>query len=232
MMSGADALLESTAKEWQARTGVSIYEVYGMTETVLITHGNPLGKSKIGSIGIPITNTMAAILDPEVDTFLPPGEMGELVMAGPQVTKGYWNNPDATRDCEAVINGVRWWRSGDLGRMEEDGYFYLYDRKRDLIKYKGLRVYAREVEEVLKTHPQIKEVGVIGVRDPKVGENVKAMVVLETDARGQLSELDIREYCKDHLAPYKIPKIVEFIGEIPKTDVGKVSRRELREEEL
>ena len=116
-------------------------------------------------------------------------------------------------------------------QLSKDGYFYIYDRKRDLIKYKGLRVYAREVEEVLKSHPHIKDVGVIGQKDVKVGELVKAMVVLESDARGKLSELEIMEYCKDKMAHYKIPKIVEFIGEIPQTDVGKVSRRELREEE-
>ena len=232
MMSGADALLESTAKEWEKRTGVTIHECYGMTETVFNTHGNPLGKSRLGSIGVPITGTMAAILDPDEDKFVPQGEKGELVMCGPQITKGYWDNHEATKDCEAIIDGVRWWRSGDLAEMGKDGYFSIYDRKRDLIKYKGLRVYAREVEEVLKTHPQIRETGVIGVRDPEVGENVKAMIVLEPDARGKLSEMDIIEYCKDKLTPYKIPKIVEFIGEIPKTDVGKVSRRELREEDL
>ena len=114
--------------------------------------------------------------------------------------------------------------------MDDEGYFWFYDRKRDLIKYKGYSVFAREVEEVLKNHPKIKEAGVVGVRDPKVGENVKAAVVLEADSRGKLSEEDIIGYCKENLAHYKIPKIVEFRGEIPKTDVGKVSRRELREE--
>jgi len=118
-----------------------------------------------------------------------------------------------------------------LGRMEEDGYFYVYDRKRDLIKYKGLRVYAREVEEVLKDHPSIKEVGVVGVDDPLVGQNVRAAIVLESDARGKLSEMDIMTYCKDKLAHYKIPKIIDFVGEIPKTDIGKVSRREIRTKE-
>ncbi|HPM71143.1 MAG TPA: long-chain fatty acid--CoA ligase, partial [Smithellaceae bacterium] len=113
--------------------------------------------------------------------------------------------------------------------MEEDGYFYIYDRKRDLIKYKGLRVYAREVEEVLKTNPKIKEAGVVGVPDVKVGQLVKAFVVLESEARGMISEQDIMDYCRKNLAPYKVPKIVEFVGEIPKTDVGKVSRRELKE---
>ena len=179
----------------------------------------------------PAPNTLAAIVDPDRDEFLPIGELGELVVNGPQVTKGYWDNPTATRECEAIIDKVRWWRTGDLAKMDENGYFSFYDRKRDLIKYKGLRVYAREVEEVLKTHPQIKEVGVIGVPNIKVGENVKAMVLLEGDARGTLSETEIIEYCQGKLTPYKIPKIIEFVGEIPKTDIGKVSRRELREEE-
>lgn len=231
IFSAADALHEFTARDWKARTGVSIHEIYGQTELTAGAHGTPLGKGKIGSIGIPLPGTTAAILDLKEDKFLPLRELGEIAVTGPQMTRGYWNNPEATRECEAVIDGVRWWRTGDLGRMDEDGYFYIYDRKRDIIKYKGLQVLAREVEEVLKTHPQIKEVGVIGVPDIKVGENVKALVVLETDARGKLSEEEIIEYCQGKLAHYKIPKIVEFVGEIPKTDVGKISRRELREEE-
>ena len=230
--SGADALHEFTARDWEARTGAPISDNYGMTELVAMSHGSPPGLSKIGSIGVPIPNTLAAILDPDENEFLPVGETGELVVSGPQVCGGYWNNPQATRDCDAFINSVRWWRTGDLARMEEDGYFFIYDRKRDLIKYKGLRVYAREVEEVLKTHPNISEVGVIGLPDRKVGENVKAMVVLESDARGKVSEKDIIEFCREKLAHYKIPRFVEFVGEIPKTDIGKVSRRELREEEL
>lgn len=231
IISGADALHERTARDWKSRTGVDLHEGYGMTETSGITHMSPLGRGIVGSFGIPVPNTLVAIMDPDKDEFQPPESLGELVVSGLQVTKGYWNNPEATKECEAVIDGKRWWRTGDLAKMDKDGYFYIYDRKRDLIKYKGLRVYAREVEEVLKTHPKIKEVGVIGVPDIKVGENVKAFVVLETDARGKLSEEEIREYCKDKLAHYKIPKVVEFVGEVPKTDVGKVSRRELREQE-
>lgn len=229
---GADALHETTANEWTKRTGSVLYEGYGMTETTAITHANPLGKAKIGSIGIPIPNTLAAILDPEEDKFLPLGDIGEISVNGPQVTKGYFNNPEATAECESIIDGIKWWRTGDLGSMDEEGYFHIYDRKRDLIKYKGYRIYAREVEEVLKTHPQIKEVGVIGVPDIKVGQNVKAFVVLEVDARGKLSEADIIKFCEEKLTYYKIPRIVEFVGEIPKTDVGKVSRRELREGEV
>jgi len=231
VVSGADALHEYTAKDWEARTGVRIYEVYGMTEFVCLSHCDHLGTKKIGSFGIPMPNTMAAILDPDKDEFLPVEELGEIVVSGPQVTKGYWRNEEATKECEAIIDGTRWWRTGDLGKMDKDGYFYTYDRKRDLIKYKGLRIYAREVEEILKTHPKIKEVGVIGAKDIKVGENVKAFVVLETDSRGNLSEEDIIEYCRGKLTPYKIPKIIEFVGEIPRTDIGKVSRRELRESE-
>jgi long-chain acyl-CoA synthetase len=231
IMSGADALNEATAKEWKMKTGTDIHDCFGMTELSPISHLTPKGKSKLGSMGIPIPNTSAAILDPDEDVYMPIGEIGELVVSGPNVCAGYWKNESATKECVAVINDIRWWRTGDLATMSKDGYFYIYDRKRDLIKYKGLRVYAREVEEVLKSHPHIKDVGVIGQKDVKVGELVKAMVVLESDARGKLSELEIMEYCKDKMAHYKIPKIVEFIGEIPQTDVGKVSRRELREEE-
>lgn len=232
LMSGADTLFEATAKDWEARRGVNIHDIYGMTETVCLTHGSPLGRGRVGSVGIPLPKTEGTVLDPDKDEFVPIGEMGEIAVKGPQITKGYWNNPDETKKCEAIIDGERWWRTGDIGNVDEDDYFHIYDRKRDIIKYKGLRIHAREVEEVLKTHPKIKETAVIGVSDIKVGEMVKAMVVLEMDARGQLSEEEILEYCQGKLAHYKIPKIVEFIGEIPKTDVGKVSRRELREEEL
>jgi long-chain acyl-CoA synthetase len=230
IFSGADVLYEATASGWQARTGTTIHDLYGMTECPGVI-ASPRGGAKKGSIGIPLPNVIAAIVDPDKDEFLPVGELGELAVSGPQVTIGYWDNPKATKECEAVIDGRKWFRTGDLARMEEDGYFYIYDRKRDLIKYKGLRVHAREIEEMLRTHPQIREVGVVGVPDIKVGEMVKAFVVLESDARGKMSESDVIAYCQGKLAHYKIPKIVEFVGEIPKTDVGKVSRRELREHE-
>ena len=231
ILAGADSLHEETARDWEERTGTKIVEGYGMTETTATTHMSPMGKEQYGSIGVPIPGTMSAILDPDEDKYLPVGEMGEIVSWGPQVTlQGYWKREDATKDCEAVINGIRWWRTGDLGNMDENGRFFVYDRKRDLIKYKGLRVFAREVEEVLKTHPDVKEVGVIGVPDRFVGHNVKAVIVLEGDARGRINETEIVKFCQDKLAHYKIPKIIEFVGEIPKTDIGKVSRREIRED--
>jgi len=231
LVSGADALLEDTARGWERRTGAKIHEGWGMTETSSVGIVSPYGRPKVGSFGVPLPNTVAAIVDPEGTEFLPVGETGELVVKGPQMTRGYWNNPEETKKMLVEIDGEIWLRTSDLASMDEEGYFSYYDRKRDLIKYKGLAVFAREVEEVLASHPQIKETGVIGVPDPVVGENVKAVVVLETEARGKVLEEEIIKYCQERLAHYKVPKIVEFRGEVPKTDVGKVSRRELREEE-
>ena len=202
-----------------------------MTETASVGIVSPYGRPKVGSFGTPMPSTMAAIVDPDGDEFLPVGETGELVFKGPQLTRGYWDKPDETKKMFMEVDGEKWLRTGDLARMDEEGYFYFYDRKRDLIKYKGLAVFAREVEEVLTNHPQIREAGVIGAPSPGVGEKVKAVVVLETEARGRVSEKEIMKYCEGKLAHYKVPKIVEFRGEVPKTDVGKVSRRELREEE-
>jgi long-chain acyl-CoA synthetase len=232
LISGADALLEDTSRGWEKRTGAKIHEGWGMTETTSVGMVSPYGRPKYGSFGVPLSNTVGAILDPESDKFFPIGEIGELAIKGPEVVKGYWNNPDETKKMFVEIDGERWVRTGDLVRMDEEGYFYFYDRKRDMIKYKGLAVFAREVEEVLASHPQVKEAGVIGVPAPEVGEKVKAIVVLETEARGKVSEEEIMKYCAERIAHYKCPKIVEFRGEVPKTDVGKVSRRELREEDL
>jgi len=230
VFSGADSLLEDTAKNWERRVGTEIYEGLGLSETSSGIHANPLGRRKVGSFGIPLPNTTAGLIDPETEEFVPVGEIGELIVKGPEVTKGYWNNPEETGEAFIQIAGEEWLKTGDLARMDEEGYFYFYDRKKDLIKYKGYSVFAREVEEVLKSHPKIMEAAVIGVPDPRVGANIKAVVVTEADARGKLSEEAIINYCKEKLAHYKIPRIVEFRGEIPKTDVGKVSRRELREE--
>jgi long-chain acyl-CoA synthetase len=231
LISGADALLEDTARGWERRTGTKIHEGWGMTETSSVGMLSPYGRPKVGSFGTPLPNTMAAIADPDGTDFLPVGEIGELLVSGPQVMKGYWKRPEETAKVLVEINGQTWLRTSDLASMDEEGYFYFYDRKRDMIKYKGLAVFAREVEEVLTSHPQIKEAGVIGVPDADVGENVKAIVVLETEARGKVMEGEVIKYCEERLAHYKCPKIVEFRGEVPKTDVGKVSRRELRETE-
>ncbi len=227
---GADTLHESTMKDWERRTGSKITEGYGMTETTALSHGNPLHRVKPGSFGVPIPNVTAAIIDHSGLDFMPVGEVGELIVNGPNVMQGYWNRPEETADSLIEIDGQKWLRTGDLASMDEEGYFHFFDRKRDLIKHKGYAVFARHVEEVLFNHPQIKAAGVVGVPDPKVGAIIKAYVVLQAEARGKVSEEDIISYCQDNLAHYKVPKIIEFRGELPKTDVGKVSRRELREE--
>jgi long-chain acyl-CoA synthetase len=230
VLSGADALLQDTALGFERRTGVKIIEVYGMSEAVGVTHANPLDRIKRGSFGVPLPSTRCAILSPEKDEYLEVGEIGEIAVQGPQIMKGYWKADKANQEKFCRIGEDLWMRTGDMGRMDEEGYFYFYDRLRDMIKYKGHAVFATEVEDVIKDHPGVKEVGVVGVKDPVAGELVKAVVVLEGDARGKLSEDDIQAYCKGKLADFKIPKIVVFRGEIPKTDVGKVSRRELRED--
>lgn len=227
---GADTLHKTTLEDWNRRTGSEITEGYGMTETSGVSHANPLGRSKPGSFGVPLPNITAAIIDPDTDEFLPIGQTGELILHGPNMMQGYWNRDEDNKKTFLDVDGMRFMRTGDLVRMDEEGYFIFYDRAKDLIKYKGYSVFAREIEEILYKHPQIKAVGVIGVPDPKVGQYIKANVVLHPEARGKISEEDIINYCKENLAHYKVPKVVEFRGELPKTDVGKISRRELREE--
>jgi long-chain acyl-CoA synthetase len=227
---GADTLHESTIKDWERRTESKILEGYGMTETTAVSHGSPFDRPKTGSFGVPLPGVTAAVVDADGTEFKQIDEVGELILHGPNMMQGYWKRPEETEEAIIEIDGKKWLRTGDLVRMDEEGYFHFFDRKRDLIKYKGYSVFARHVEEVLYKHPQIKAAGVVGVPDPKVGQLIKAYVVLQTEARGKISEEEIVEFCRENLAHYKIPKIIEFRGELPKTDVGKVSRRELREE--
>ncbi|HSG74776.1 MAG TPA: AMP-binding protein [Burkholderiales bacterium] len=228
--SGADTLHESTMQGWAKRTGSNIIEGYGLSETSALSHVNPLHRTKPGSFGCPLPNMSAAVIDPETHAFVPPGTTGELLLAGPNVMLGYWNQPEETARVFLEAGGVRWLRTGDIVRMDEEGYFHFYDRSKDLIKFKGFSVFAKDVEDVLYAHPHVKAAGVVGVPEPSVGQLIKAIVVLQTDARGKVSEDEIKTYCREQLAAYKVPHIVEFRGELPKTDVGKVSRRELREE--
>ncbi len=227
---GADTLHKRTVEDWERRTGTKILEGYGMTETTSVSHTSPYTRPKVGSFGVPIPGVTAAIVDVAGTEFMPVNEVGEMILTGPNIMQGYWKRPKETKESIIEIDGKKWLRTGDLVRMDEDGYFYFFDRKRDLIKFKGYSVFARHVEEVLYKHPQIKAAGVVGVQDPKVGQLIKAYVVLQSEARGKVSEEDVIAFCKENLAHYKVPKIIEFRGELPKTDVGKVSRRELREE--
>jgi len=230
IVSGADTLHESTMSGWAKRTGSRITEGYGLSECCATSHINPLERPKPGSFGCPVPEMRAAVVNPETLEFVPPGETGELVLSGPNVMAGYWQRPDESAQVFFERAGRRWLRTGDLVRMDEEGYFFFHDRSKDLIKFKGYSIFAKDVEDVLYAHPQVKAAGVIGVADPAVGQRIKAIVVLQGEARGKVSEEEIKSYCRQSLAEYKVPHIVEFRGELPKTDVGKISRRELRDE--
>jgi long-chain acyl-CoA synthetase len=229
-ISGSAPLPPEVQKKWMEATGGVLVEGYGLTESSPVTHCNPLDKSlktvKIGSIGLPWPNTDAKVMDIETgERELAPGETGELVVKGPQVMKGYWKMPDET----AAVLRDGWLYTGDIGKMDEDGYFYITDRKKDLIKYKGYSVYPREVEDVIYEHPAVKLCAVIGKLDPVAGEIPKAFVVLK-DGKTATAE-EIKEFVNSKLARYKAVREVEFRTELPMTMMGKVLRRVLQEEE-
>lgn len=228
IFSGAAPLPVEVMEEFEARTGARIAEAYGMTEASSVTHVNPLkGQRKFGSIGLPIIGVEAKIVDAEDYTQeLPVGEVGELVIKGPQVMQGYWNAAEET--AEALHNG--WLRTGDLARMDEEGYFYIVDRKKDIILTAGYNVYPREVEEVLYQHPKVLEAAVIGMPDKVRGEKITAYITLKAGQTATAAE--IRAFCREHLAPYKQPRSIIFRDKLPMTLAGKVLRRELREEAL
>ena len=222
-ISGSAPLMRETKDRFEALTGGKLVEGFGMSETPTATHCNPLfGKNPPGSIGLPLPDMDARIisLDDEV-TVLPPGEAGELVVKGPVVMKGYHNMP--TETANALRDG--WLYTGDIAKMDEEGFFYIVDRKKELIKPGGYQVWPREVEEVIIQHPKVLEVGVAGVPDAYRGETVKAWVVLKTGE--EVTEEEIKQWCKDRIAKFKVPTLVEFRTELPKTMVGKILRREL-----
>jgi len=227
---GADTLHEATRDDWKRLTGVEIFEGYGMTETSGVTHANPEDRNKVGSLGVPLPSTYVGVVNLDTDEFLSPGEPGECVVSGPQIMGGYWKNPEQNKKSYFKAGGRTWFRTGDMVRMDEEGYFFFVERTKDMIKYKGLQVYAKEIEDLLYDHPKIKEAAIIGVPTPDVGERVKAIVVPEPDYRGKLTQEEVLEYCEERLAHYKVPKILEFRGEVPKTDVGKVDHKKLRQE--
>lgn len=227
---GADVLPLEVAKKWEHATGKQIIQGYGLSETSPVTHLNPFDKNKVGSFGVPIPNTYAGLVEIDGTTFVPPGDsVGEVVIKGPQVMKGYWNKPEENAKVFVNIDGENWLRTGDLAKMDGEGYFYFVDRIKDMMKYKGYLIAAAEVESVLYDHPAVKEVAVIGVPDPAVGERMKAYVVLREDARG-ITHHDLVRWCREKLAPYKVPEFIEFRDMLPKSPVGKILRRELRAE--
>ena len=226
--SGSAPLPVDVLQKFEALTGARIVEGFGLTETSPVTHGNPMRTvRKVGSIGIPFIETDAKIVDLDTGTRdLLPGEDGELVIKGPQVMREYWNNPRET--ANVLRDG--WLFTGDIARMDEDGYFYIVGRKKDMIIISGYNVYPDEVDGVLMAHPAVLEAATIGVPDEKRGESVKSFIVLRPGMTATAEE--IVAYCRDDLAAYKVPRAIEFRNELPKSPILKILRRELREQEL
>ena len=226
-ISGSAPLPVEVQEQFEAITGGKLVEGYGLTESSPVTHSNFIWYDKRvkGSIGVPWPDTDAAIMDTTTMTEMPIGEVGELCVRGPQVMKGYWNRPEET--AQTLRDG--WLLTGDMGYMDEEGYFFVVDRKKDIIIAGGYNIYPREVEEVLYEHDAVQECVVIGVPDPYRGETVKAFIVLKEDA--EVDEASLNRYCRKNLAAYKVPRMYEFRAELPKTAVGKILRRQLVDEE-
>jgi long-chain acyl-CoA synthetase len=228
-ISGAAPLPMEVQERFGQISGGRLAEGYGLTEAAPITHCNPLyGVRKAGSIGVPVPDVEARLVDLETGEAIEPGadRTGELLVRGPQVMKGYWNRPDETAE---MLDAEGWLHTGDIARVDQDGYFYIVDRKKDMIIASGYKIFPREVEEVLFAHPKVAEAAVAGVPHPYRGETVKAYIVPIEGA--ELTEEEIIAYCRENLAPYKVPRLVEFRAELPKTMIGKVLRRMLVEEE-
>jgi long-chain acyl-CoA synthetase len=227
--SGSAPLPLEVIKGFEEKTGAVIVEGFGMTESTPVTHINPFagGKRKAGSIGIPISDTDCRIVSlDDGKTDVPLGESGELLVRGPQVMKGYWNKPEAT--AETLVDG--WLYTGDIGKMDEDGYFYIVDRKKDMIISGGLNVYPRDIEEVFFEHPKVQEATAIGIPHPSRGEAIKVFVV---PVEGETpTEEELMAYCTEKMAKFKLPTEIEFRTELPKTNVGKVLKKDLRAEEI
>lgn len=231
--SGAAALMADTKTRFEALTGGRIVEGYSLTEAMMALTVNPVkGPNKTGSVGLPLPDVHVRIVDSERGvTEMPHGEMGEICLSAPQLMVGFWNRPEETsgvlRDHVGPHGTRRWLHTGDLGYLDDDGYLFIVDRKKDLIKTSGYQVWPREIEEVLATHPAVAEVGVAGVPEEAKGEAVRAWVVLRPASLA--SEDELRAFCREKLAPYKVPSRIEFRADLPKTLVGKVLRRALRD---
>jgi fatty-acyl-CoA synthase len=229
---GGAAMPEAVAERLFGLTGLAYVEGYGLTETSAPTHSNHGSRPKRQCLGIPICSTESLVIDPTSLAVLGPNQTGEIISRGPQVFKGYWKNPQATRECFVEIEGRTYFRTGDLGYCDEDGYFFLVDRLKRMINASGFKVWPAEVESLMFGHPAIQEACIISARDAHRGETVKAVVVLRQEARGKVSEQDIINWCKEKMAAYKYPRIVEFIEALPKSGSGKVQWRLLQEKEM
>jgi len=229
---GGAAMPAAVGERLHSLIGSDYVEGYGLTETIAPTHINPPDRAKRQCLGVPIFNTDSRIIDPETLQELPPNKIGEIVTNGPQVFQGYWRNEQATRDAFIEIDGKQFFRTGDLGYVDDEGYFFLVDRLKRMINASGFKVWPAEIEAQMYQHPAIQEACVIAAKDAHRGETVKAVVVLRSTHRGNVSETEIIEWTRQNMATYKHPRIVEFVEALPKSATGKVQWRVLQEQEM
>lgn len=228
---GGAAMPAAVAQRLEQTLGLAYAEGYGLTETMGATHRNPADRAKRQCLGVPFIGTQARIIDPQTGELLPMGEQGEIVVNGPQVFQGYWRNAKATEDSFIVLEGRRYFRTGDIGYVDDEGYYFLTDRVKRMINASGFKVWPAEIEAVLYQHPDIREACVISRRDPYRGETVKAIVVLREQVVRAPAEEDLIAWARERLAAYKCPRLVEFIPELPRSNAGKVMWRELQARE-
>lgn len=226
---GGAAMPQAVAEEIQSLWGLPYVEGYGLSETMATTHNNPTHRPKPQCLGIPIQDTTAIVIDPDTLEILPSGEVGEILLNGPQVFQGYWGRPDATISAFVEIDGARYFRTGDLAHVDDEGYFFLVDRLKRMINASGYKVWPAEVESLLYAHPAIQEACVVGFRDPQRGESVKAVAVLR--AGESIAPEELIAWSRQHMAAYKVPHRVEFVERLPKSATGKVQWRALQEKE-
>ena len=230
-LSGGGAAMPAAVAQRLASRGITYYEGYGMTETMAATHLNPPGRAKQQCLGIPIYGVDSRVVDPVTLIELPAGETGEIVTHGPQVFSGYWNKPDASAQAFLEIDGKRFLRTGDLGRVDEDGYFFMVDRLKRMINASGFKVWPSEVESLMYQHPAVLEACVIGTSDAYRGETVKALVVPRSEWRGRIDESTLVDWCRQNMAAYKVPRVIVFVDALPKSGSGKIQWRELQDGE-
>jgi fatty-acyl-CoA synthase len=230
-LSGGGAAMPATVARRLKSRGITFYEGYGLTETMAATHINPLDRAKEQCLGIPIYGVDSRVIDPVTQEELPVGEVGEIVTHGPQLFLGYWNKPAESAQAFIEIEGKRFLRTGDLGKVDEDGYFFMVDRLKRMINASGFKVWPSEVESLMYAHPAVLEACVIGTRHPHRGETVKALVVLRPEWRGRVDEHLLIEWCRGTMAAYKVPRIIAFVDTLPKSGSGKIQWRELQDQE-
>jgi fatty-acyl-CoA synthase len=228
---GGAAMPEAVARKLEDAIGLPYVEGYGLSETMAPTHINPPHRPKRQCAGIPIFNTDARVVEIEKFSDLKPNEVGEIIVHGPQVFQGYWKQPEATAQAFIEHDGKRFFRTGDLGYYDEDGYFFITDRLKRMINASGFKVWPAEVEAMLYAHPDIQEACVIGTLDGYRGETVKAVIVLKNGSKQKITPAQITDWARERMAAFKVPRVVQFVDELPKTATGKILWRKLQEEE-